>query len=85
MELFAQYADEIQLVVMDAVMPKLGGLEAYRRMAEMRPGLRALFCSGYSHELATGGKTLPEGTRLLQKPYSMDDLLAEIRRMLAPA
>ena len=39
---------EIQLVVSDVVMPRLNGPEAFRRISEHRPNLKAIFITGYA-------------------------------------
>ncbi|MGV3532231.1 MAG: CHASE domain-containing protein, partial [Chthoniobacteraceae bacterium] len=64
-DLFAERKDEIELVLMDVMMPRMGGLEAWRRIREMRE-VPILFCSGYTG--APGD--LPAGAPLLPKPFT---------------
>ncbi len=76
-EIFAERKDEIDLVLMDVMMPRMGGIEAWNRIQEMRP-VPILFCSGY-----TGGPGyLPRGAPLLPKPFKAEQLLMEIRKLL---
>lgn len=70
---------EIDLVVSDVVMPRLGGIELVAALRQKRPGLRTLFVSGHPGEHAA----LPSGDRLLRKPFRAADLLAAVREMLA--
>jgi CheY-like chemotaxis protein len=72
----------VELLVLDAVMPEVGGLEACERIRAIKPGIPTLFCSGYSEDFATSGAGLPENSLLLQKPYSLDELLTGIRQVL---
>ena len=79
---FQQRAHEIDLVILDVIMPKLGGRETYERMRAHRPGLRALFASGYSREAVRSDFALASGLSLIQKPFSRKDLLQAVRDAL---
>ena len=46
-EIFRQKAHELDLVVLDMVMPGIGGEEVYRQIKEMRPDARVLISSGF--------------------------------------
>jgi DNA-binding response OmpR family regulator len=63
-------------VLLDVRMPRLGGLAAARRLAELAPGLPVLFISGYPDE-ADG---LAE--EVLQKPFSPAELGARVRAVI---
>jgi CheY-like chemotaxis protein len=76
-EIFAEKKDEIDLVLMDVMMPRMGGLEAWKRIRAMRD-VPILFCSGYTG--APGD--LPAGAPLLPKPFTSDKLLSAIRDVL---
>ncbi len=75
-------AGELDLVMLDVVMPNMGGREAYERMRALRPGLRALFASGYSEIAIHKSFKLEGGLRLLQKPYTREPLLRAVRAVL---
>lgn len=79
---FASSADQIGLVLTDVLMPRMGGREAYERIATIRPGVPVLFASGYSANALQPGYMVPEGMQMIQKPYSPDDLLSKIRELL---
>jgi two-component system, cell cycle sensor histidine kinase and response regulator CckA len=80
--LFAGRPDEFDVVVLDVVMPELGGREAYERMKAVRPDIPVLFTSGYSENAVDVDFVLKPGMRLIQKPYAADDLLRAIRQVL---
>lgn len=72
---------EFDVVVLDLTMPRLGGLEALKRMRETRAELPALLLSGFSDaglELETDQST----TRFLGKPFRLEALLTSIAELL---
>ena len=81
-ELFEANADAVSLVLLDAVMPKLTGHQAYDRMKLMRPGLPAVFCSGYDPEMGHVKLLVDDGVRMVQKPFDPDVLLSTVREVL---
>ena len=83
LELFAQHKDHIDLVMLDAVMPKKGGRVVYEEIHGQSPHLPIVFLSGYSYETIENGLLPLEGLRLIRKPFVRSVLLAEIRDALA--
>jgi hypothetical protein len=75
----------IQLLITDVVMPEMTGPELARRLAEMRPGLRMLFLSGYTEGVVADKGLLADGAHFLQKPFTGDALEAKVREVLEPA
>jgi len=74
----------IGLVVCDLGLPRLGGREAFLKMKENRPDVRAIVASGYL-EPAIRSEMLKAGViDTIQKPYDFNDLLAKIRSIIAP-
>ena len=72
--------DGPDLVLLDVVMPELGGPETWERMRGMREGLRVLFMSGYADEQYR--RRLPPDAELIEKPFRPEDLLTLIRKTL---
>lgn len=83
-ELFRQHADEIALVVLDVVMPQMGGFEAYAAIRAIREGVPAIFSSGYSGNALSAGGELPQGGHFLNKPYRFEQLLSKISEVMGP-
>ncbi len=82
--LFESHCDEIGLVVCDLGLPRLGGREAFLKMKESRPGVRAIVASGYL-EPAIRSEMLKAGViDTIQKPYDFNDLIAKIRSIIGP-
>ena len=74
--------DEIALVMLDAVMPKLSGREVYRRIQDEMPEIRVVFCSGYDPETSQSTFIAEEHLRLVEKPYNPEVLLQTVREVL---
>jgi len=77
-----EHADEIDCVMMDVVMPRMGGKDAMEKILEKRPAMRHLFVSGYSHTEGHTDFIKDMGHDLLSKPYLATDLLRKIREVL---
>ena len=79
---FEAHSDEIGLVVCDLGLPRLGGREAFLKMKERKPGVRAIVASGYL-EPTIRSEMLKAGViDTIQKPYDFNDLLAKIRSVI---
>ena len=71
---FAQHRKEISLVILDIIMPKMGGKEAFLQFREQAPELKVLFCSGFSSE-GTSDELLKLGAcGFIHKPYNRSEL-----------
>ena len=70
----------VQLVLLDLVMPEMGGPETWERMRALRPGLKVLFTSGYADQRYR--RRLPANLDVLEKPFRSEDLLSRIRHAL---
>ncbi len=82
LEVWGARTGEIDLLVTDVVMPRMGGVALARRLRAEQPGLPVLFVSGHPEE-RTAGRTPEIVTgHFLQKPCSSRDLLAKMREIL---
>src|SRR2546430_5757573 len=82
--LFESHSDEIRLGVCDLGLPRLRGREAFLKMKECKPGVRAIVASVYL-EPAIRSEMLKAGViDTIQKPYDFNDLLAKIRSIIGP-
>jgi CheY-like chemotaxis protein len=77
---FVREHDRIDLVILDATMPRMSGRDAFLRITEFDPDARVLFSTGYSAEDLSG---IEGSLGLLPKPYRPDGLLAAVRDALA--
>jgi len=82
-EKFTQHAADVKLVIMDVVMPKMNGKEAFQEIAKVRPDLKVLFTSGYTPD-DVKKKGIRFGTdNFLYKPSPPQVLLEKVRELLA--
>src|SRR6266849_3919003 len=81
-ELFKTNSDQIDLVILDVVMPGLSGPDAYSEMSAIRPNLGVVFATGYTAESASLTSMVGKGATVLQKPYSAKSLSRAIRGVL---
>jgi signal transduction histidine kinase/CheY-like chemotaxis protein len=81
---FEVHREEIELVVLDVVMPGIGGEETLRRMKEVDPDVRVLVSSGFTEEDVI--KRMLEGgaSGFLKKPYEMGRLKQAIHQVFEP-
>ena len=82
-KLFEGASGEVRLAILDVVMPKLDGLEAYERMRRLRADVPVLFMSGYATARARD-VIKRHGAAFLPKPFLPRDLLARIDHVLEP-
>ncbi len=79
---FLEHAKAIRLLILDVVMPKKNGKEAFEEIRKIRPDIRAIFVSGYAADIIEK-KGITEGSMYyLSKPISPDTLLRKIRDVL---
>ena len=82
LQLLRRHEGQIDLVITDVVMTRMGGLELARRIASERPGMPILLMSGYSaEEMPTDDPTIG----FLQKPFTPSVLLQSVSTALAHA
>jgi two-component system cell cycle sensor histidine kinase/response regulator CckA len=74
--------ERIDLVLTDVVMPELHGRDLAEYVRAQDPAQRMLYMSGYSDEDARRLELAESGTRLLQKPFTAEQLGAAVRDAL---
>lgn len=72
----------IHLVLLDMVMPVMGGAEAFPLLKQARPDMRVIVCTGFMEGPATRDILHAGADAILFKPYRPAVLLQEIRRVL---
>ena len=82
LKVFKDHSQEIQLALLDIVMPKMGGHAVVAKLHELSPGLPIFLTTGYSSISISSDFTPAENVHLLRKPYHTSELLKEIRKVL---
>jgi PAS domain S-box-containing protein len=77
-----EYSEEIHLVLTDAVMPGISGSTLVSRLESLRPGIKALYVSGYTDTAIVHHGILDSSVAFLQKPFSAHGLAKKVREVL---
>lgn len=81
LEICRSHTGPIDLLITDIVMPGSSGPIVAKQLAEMRPGLRTIYTSGYTDRTLAPGLVGPNAV-FLQKPFNLDTLAYKIQAML---
>jgi PAS domain S-box-containing protein len=81
-KVFRKNRDSIHLVILDVIMPKKDGKEAYAEIKKVRPDIKVIFVSGYSVDIIQKKGILELGLNFISKPILPNDLLLKVRDAL---
>jgi signal transduction histidine kinase/CheY-like chemotaxis protein len=81
LRVYKERCDEIALVIMDRVMPKIDGIESYKLLKGINPHVRVIISSGYAADEALNLKELGV-LGFLDKPYRMAEMARMVRRSI---
>ena len=76
---FKAHKNEIQLVLLDVIMPNRNGKEAYEEIKKIRPDIKVLFMSGYPADIIQKHDIIEKGFAYIEKPASPTKLLRKIK------
>ncbi len=79
---FMANRDAVQLLILDVIMPRKNGREAYEKIRIFRPDIKALFFSGYTADIIHQKGLLDSGVHFILKPVPMNELLRKVRTLL---
>jgi len=80
--IFAESGIDVDLLILDVIMPKKSGREVYDALCAKRSDLAVLFMSGYTADMIEKRGVLEGGLEFIAKPMSPFDLLRRVRRIL---
>jgi signal transduction histidine kinase len=83
--LHAQGPAGVDLLISDVVMPGISGPVLAARAAELLPGLKVLFMSGYTEEVIRDYGVSRANMAFIQKPFAPSELVRKVRQLLQPA
>ncbi len=69
-------------IILDVVMPKKNGKEVYDEIKRINPHAKGLFTSGYTDDIIHQKGIMEEGLNFMSKPFSPNELLRTIRKIL---
>jgi two-component system cell cycle sensor histidine kinase/response regulator CckA len=82
MEIYKASKDQIDLMLVDVIMPRMGGREVYENLQKMDSKTPVIFMTGYSTEMFQSNFIEAKGAALIQKPYSVIALGQKVREVL---
>jgi CheY-like chemotaxis protein len=81
-EVYIKNRGRINAVILDMIMPEVGGGKVYDRLKEIDPNVKVLLSSGYSID-GQATEILSRGCDgFIQKPFSMNELSAKLREIM---
>jgi CheY-like chemotaxis protein len=82
LEVAVSHPGPIDLLLSDVMMPEMNGRELAQALQEARPGLPAIFMSGYAADVLARSGVLPPGIHFLAKPFSDQELQEKLGTVL---
>ncbi|MBV1876183.1 MAG: response regulator [Pseudomonadales bacterium] len=82
LSLYREHQKNIHLILLDIIMPNMGGKELAGILRTMQTDVPILFCSGYYYDAEQANFIQDQGYALLKKPYTQDKLLNKIREVI---
>ena len=81
-EAFHKNRGDINLLILDVIMPKMNGKEAYEEIKRLRPDIKVIFMSGYNADVIHKKGMLEAGLNFISKPVAPGELLTKVREVL---
>jgi CheY-like chemotaxis protein len=82
LQVFAAHRGEISLVILDLIMPGMGGTKCLEELLRIDPNVKVLVASGYSSNGIAIDTKLDAAKGFIGKPYDAKDILGAIRKVL---
>ncbi|HMK57159.1 MAG TPA: ATP-binding protein [Dissulfurispiraceae bacterium] len=79
---YRELGKEIDLVILDMIMPRMSGLEAYRAIQSIRQDSKVVFLTGYTADKVQRRGVDSAAVEIVTKPISQHDLLTIVRKVL---
>lgn len=82
LKLYMENRDHVSVVLLDLVMPKMGGHEVYSKLHLLGNHAPVVLMTGYTTEFSQPEVTETEGFKLLRKPYTINELAQKLREAM---
>ena len=83
LELYKRNRDQIDLVILDIVMPEMSGDVVFDEIRQIKPDAKVLLSSGYSMNARANEILNRGGSGYIQKPFTLQQLSQKIREVLS--
>jgi two-component system, cell cycle sensor histidine kinase and response regulator CckA len=82
LDLFTRKEKQIDLVILDLIMPEMGGEASLKELLKIDPGVKVLVASGYSADTSMRGPLALGARGFVSKPFRLKELLRQVRKVL---
>ena len=82
---YKEHHQEIDLILLDMVMPVMDGNECFRQLIAFDPQVRVVIASGFTREADFGSLSQEGLTAFIRKPYTLEELSTLLHRLLKAA
>ncbi len=82
LEVYRSKKEGISLVILDLVMPQMGGKECLQELLEIDPEAKVIIASGFSRNGVTNASVEGGAKEFVEKPYKVTQLLQTVRKVL---
>jgi len=82
LEIYRNKKQEISLVILDLIMPQMGGIECLEKLLQIDPNAKVIIASGHLPEDAARESIRRNAKGFVGKPYELKELLQEVREVL---
>ena len=81
-EVFREHTDEISVVLLDLIMPRMNGEKAFHELRRIKSDIDIILCSGYNQQEALGEFTDKGLAGFIKKPFEFEELIQKLRAIL---
>ncbi|NOX19937.1 MAG: response regulator, partial [Nitrospirae bacterium] len=74
LKIFEKMPDEIDIVILDKVMPQISGLDALKRIKTINPDIKSIICTGYTSPEEVEEIEKVGVSSILKKPFKIEQL-----------
>ncbi len=82
LEIYESRGADIDLVILDLVMPKMGGKDTLTGLRKINPAAKVIICSGYGSRENGLQQLMASGVNLVHKPFKPEELVSAVRQVL---
>ncbi len=82
LQIYRQKQDEISLVILDLIMPEMGGKQCLEELLRLDPNLKAVIASGFPIDRKSRESLAKQAKAIISKPFQANELLRVVRRVI---